>query len=223
MGKLTPWSHTRRAVRAAAQARSADAAHTGHAARAAVAAAALAALALLACLGALVSWRWRMQRRLPSDTRVLSAQLPTPGNQGRAPPGRHGFRQALSLEYYRPCKHAHVGFMQVTRQPTASSGRAFNLRQSTHLHTEQSPAASGAVLVGSQTPDTCSKPLHPAKFDSVKVQSAQQAIPHGLLRRRGAEGVAGTQGQLCYCADGSPWLLGSGAHGKVCARHTALW
>ena len=22
--------------------------------------------------------------------------------------------------------------------------------------------------------------------------------------------------QLCYCADGSPWLLGSGAHGKVC-------
>ena len=26
--------------------------------------------------------------------------------------------------------------------------------------------------------------------------------------------------QLCYCADGSPWLLGSGAHGKVCVlRH----
>lgn len=29
-----------------------------------------------------------------------------------------------------------------------------------------------------------------------------------LLARKGI--------QLCYRADGSPWLLGSGAHGKVC-------
>ena len=125
--KLTQYSYTWLAVRAAAQAGSADAAHAGYAAPAA--AAALAALTVLACLGALVSWHLRTRRRLPatSGTRQVSCRPPATKGvidhdgmvSGMHPSQNimhHASMPILASRICTPCwLHASI------RQPTAPS------------------------------------------------------------------------------------------------------